>query len=348
LDSTTSVGPVPILVLIDVEPNELFMSAARPDSLSGIEDAFRTLRELRPVLEDRMGRGVHFVWQVRCDNQLKVLFGSASRILETFATELQEARAAGDAVGIHFHAYRYRSEDQQWIEDYGNQAWMDECLELSVASFHAAMGEPPPVASAGSNWLSQQTIVLEERLGIRYETTIVSGRPAAAPRGSGHYTGEIPDYRQVAPVPYRPSRGDYRVADPQRRDGIWIIPQRSGSIPPPPAASTLARLKQFLRHARQGFPQPPVNKLFLQAGYRPLLPIIEKTLSQAENPYLTLIARSGSFSRADARSRMVETLTGLANSPAATRFHFATPQELLHLMGLDLQPVPASLPGNGQ
>ncbi|MGL4648761.1 MAG: hypothetical protein ACRC1H_05085 [Caldilineaceae bacterium] len=330
--------PIPILIVLDAEPDDFFIDPGAPNAMQGLQQAFATMRELREHLQAQMGRPPHFVWLVRADRQIADAYGEAAHLFREFRDQFAEAMAAGDDVGIHFHAYRLQEDGKTWVEDYGDQEWVEVCLHAADDAFRATFGRGAQSASAGHSWLSHRTVALEERLGIRHELSVVSGRaPKPFPSHLGQYTGALPDFRDVPPAPYHPSAADYREADPAREGALWIIPHKAGVVAKPAPTSLRGALAHMARSVGLAS-RPAPNKLFLRQGPEQIAAVVEAILAASDHPYLTFTSRTAPFANPAARASILRTFDYLAGHALADRFHFARPDELLAIHGNLVEP----------
>src|SRR5262249_51825315 len=149
------------------------------------------------------------------DHQIADPYGSATWIVDRYRDAIEEVQHHGDTFGIHPHAYRWLADEQTWLHDYGNQAWVDECLAMSVDAFRRALGQPCRLLRFGDRWLNTATVNLAERLGIECDLTIEPGAGACdTPMPGERATGSFPDYHRVPRVPYVPSERDFRRQRP--------------------------------------------------------------------------------------------------------------------------------------
>lgn len=322
---------IPVLILIDAEPDGFFLDRTKALPWNGIEAGFGVVRDLRRNAEQALGRPAHFTWMVRCDAQIAQVYGDAGWSFRTYRTAFAELEAAGDDVGIHIHGYHWSDALDNWVEDYGDPQWIEECLELGLNAFQHTMGRAPRTSSTGYSWTSQRFVARCEAAGIRHELSVVAGRkPKGFPNAKGAYAGALPDYSAVQAQPYRPSLDNYLVPDPSRTEGMWVIPHVS-ALAPTPRVTWKRRLKQLLGRAPAAA-APQVNKLFLRTKLNQNAPMIEKALHQPA-PYLTLSVRSHEFANPASVAEMRGTLEYLLAHPLAARFVFATPAELLASRG---------------
>jgi hypothetical protein len=227
---------IPVILCIDLEPDEFFVDRKDPKPWSGFEFAHDYLKTFRSRFEEATGHRVHFSWSLRMDPQVAIGYGSATWVADKYSAFLEEYRSLGDDLGIHVHTYRWSDKEGGWLDDCGNPEWVSECLRSSVESFKKVFGEPSRSLRFGNFWLSTQAINEAESLGLEFDLTVEPGlRPSPRsvgkpPRSVGKppKSGPSPDYYRVPRVPYQPSRDDFHKP---ARDGyprtIRMVPLTS-------------------------------------------------------------------------------------------------------------------------
>jgi hypothetical protein len=319
---------VPVLLLIDVEPDGFFVDRGARLLWSGFERAMEWSAAVRDVLTRSTRRDTHFTWLVRADPQIAEVYGSPAWALEHYADALQTLLANGDEVGLHQHAYRWLAADRRWVEDYGNQEWVNHCIRVGVDAFETHFGRRPDCFSMGMDWTSQATIQLIRELQIRFDFSAVLGKEPQSFPPRDTYTGTAPDCSRIPRRPYRPSASDFRIADGQT-DGLWIFPQSSRVARIYPS---LKRRIWDLVHLRPLAP-PCTRKLFLQDDPEEIQPALGQALRSVERPYLTFAVRTHEFRDPAAVSIIRRNLEGVLTHAHADRFVFAAPAEALALLG---------------
>jgi hypothetical protein len=315
---------IPVILCVDVEPDPRLINHAAPEPWVGYEITQRYLRELRPRIEAVTGAPAHYSWFLRIDPQIEP-YGSGTWIVDRYPDHMDEIQRAGDEIGVHPHAYRWLKNERSWLHDFGNQAWVEHCLTMSLEGFSKALGRTCLSLRYGDRWLNTATLNLAERLGIRFDLTVEPGTlPYATPSVGERASGPLPDYRRVPRVPYTPSPSDFRCAD--RRD--------ARSIREIPLTSSYFRLgfhpRQYLRRLR-------ANGIRGRRQNRPLYmweswpapntfdQLLDRALAAQRRPYLAFAIRS----RPDIREAIGASVDALLAHPAHSRFRFSTPAEAL-------------------
>jgi hypothetical protein len=317
----------PVLVLIDVEPDGFFVTKNVP--WSGFERAVEVMADIRRVLSRKTGRDTHFIWLVRADEQIAETYRSAGWAFKHYRNVFEALLATRDEVGLHVHAYRWEAPARRWVEDYGNQEWIDRCVRTGFRAFEQHFTRSPASFSMGMDWTNQATIHLVSELNVRYEFSTVLGKEPQPFPPRDTYTGVAPDCSRIAERPYHPSPEDFRRAMPEPADGTWLIPQ----------ASRVARIVPSwkrglwdLAHLRPVAPRR-TQKFFLQDDPSALRPAVDAMLRRLERPYLTFAVRTHEFLRPDTIAVIRRNLEGLLQRPDAERFVFTTPDEALRSLG---------------
>lgn len=239
--------PVPTLVCVDVEPDRRRPQLDYGADWKGFEKALRLFEDLRC----RSKVGVLFCWFLRMDPQIELLHGSAWWAVERYGAQIETLRDAGDEVGLHTHSWR--RVNGEWISDYSDQGWINECVHVSFDAYKGAFGGACRSFRFGDHWMNDETFNFAENLGARYNLTVEPGlRPIVVALPGETSTGRFPDYDRVPREPYRPTREDFRRSGKTRgeRDS-WVIPVSTILLPRWPAAPFYRRVVWRARYGRR-------------------------------------------------------------------------------------------------
>jgi hypothetical protein len=325
-----AVGRVPVILCIDIEPDPRLVSRDAPEPWLGYEATHAAMTALRPRVEAMTRSAVHFNWFLRMDPQIAEPYGSATWIVDTYRQYFHEVERHGDALGIHPHPYRWLAAEQTWLLDYGNQAWVEECLGISLEAFRRAFGRSCQLLRFGDHWLNTATVNLAERLGIECDLTLEPGAAARnTPMPGERTTGSFPDYYRVPRAPYVPSETDFRR--PRQTPGrtIRMIPLTAGHLRlgVRPRAH-LRRLRAHgLRHWRQSTPLSMWQRWRAPNAFGEM---ITRALGAQRRPYLALAFRTDT--NAEFAAAVDHCLRALLAHPVADRFAFCTPAEALDIL----------------
>lgn len=335
---------LPVVVAIDMEPDPRKVDPRDPAPWTGFEVLRAHLEGLRTSLAAATGSPVHWSWFVRVDEQVRIPWGSTSWALTRYERELESARARGDEVGAHVHAYRRDDASASWIVEHGDARFIESAVRGGLDAFARATGSPCRSFRFGDRWLDAPTASLLEELGVRFDLTLEPGMPAlpSLDRTVPH-TGSIPDCTAVPARPYRPSRADCRLEDPSRTEGLWMLPITTGRVP---------RGLALLRALYRGLMRAPDESLGVVA-LNPALPSvlfrrIAAPLLHADGPgCLVLPTRSDAGVRPHALRRIAANLAFLVQASSG-RVTFATPEEALELwLSASRGSSPRELRGHG-
>ncbi len=195
---------ISVITCIDVEPDERLIAPNLQRDWSGFDITFEFFSHLRKRLEDATGSPVHFSWFLRMDPQIEYTYGTATWVVRRYSSLVERIKSAGDALGLHIHAWRWNENLCNWILDIADQMWVDHCVRLGFESFRASLNEPCLYFRFGDHWMNNATLALVDKLGARFDLTLEPGQK------SGHvqecFTGSFFDYSQVPQYPYRPRK----------------------------------------------------------------------------------------------------------------------------------------------
>jgi hypothetical protein len=311
-----STGKIPILIVTDCEPDLRQPVPGTAVPWTGFERYFEFLSEKRAWLSERTGAPAHFSWFWRLDPQIAFVYGSADWPLRTYARQIEEAKRCGDEAGVHVHAWRWSAAAARWVADFGNDPWVENCVQGALREYERAWGESCRIFSFGDGWHNQMSVALIERLGIRIDLTMEPGCEASAALvPSERSTGIIPDRRKVPDRPYRPSPVDFLQPDREGQTRLWFLPMSTGIAP------TAAK--------------PEVIKLNLAYEPERFMPIFEQALSKPR-PYAAIAVRTDVGADAGLLRYVGQNLQSMLDHRLADRFAFRGPTEALSCL-VDLQ-----------
>ncbi|MFY9574160.1 MAG: hypothetical protein WAV20_22395, partial [Blastocatellia bacterium] len=211
-----------VLICIDVEPNERAINPHDKQDWTGFEKSFEVFMQVRPLLVAATRLPVHFCWFFRMDPQIAETYGSAGWAVTRYRKLLDELESAGDEIGLHAHAWRWDDQNGGWIQDFGNQVWVDHCVRSSFEAFQETFKRPCRSFRFGDQWMNDETLATIESLGARFDLTPEPARKK--PKLDEPFTGSLPDYSRILRKPYRPSRRDFRKRNMRLGRRLWVIP----------------------------------------------------------------------------------------------------------------------------
>jgi hypothetical protein len=327
-----SSDPIPVVLCVDVEPDEFHVDPGNRKPWSGFEFSHGYLEGFRARFEKVTGQPVRFNWFLRLDPQVAIGYGNAAWGAERYAALFDEYRAKGDEIGIHVHTYNWSKADDGWIDDCGNAEWTAHCLQSSHDAFTEAFGRRPRCVRFGNFWLSTAAVNQAEALGIEFDLTIEPGLNATGWGAAKKplETGVIPDYYRVPRVPYAPSRRDFKK---RQRDGdprnITMMPLTAAHRALGWGLSDVRRRLGRIR--RNGFSarrqEEPLSMWKRWSGKDHYGAMLDRAIALQKRPYLAFAVRSDidgvDFPAYDA------CLNALLQHPAAPRFAFCSPRDAM-------------------
>jgi hypothetical protein len=323
--------PIPVIVCLDVEPDEREIDRNAKENWRGFEETSRFFIDLRPQLERATGAPVKFSWFFRMDPQIERIYRKPGWVVSRYGDVIKELEMAGDEIGLHTHAWRWDEARQRWISDYGDQTWVNHCVQTSFEAYTKALGRPCLAFRFGDHWMNNETMSLLESLGVRFDLTIEPGRKKKPGLFQEELqTGSLPDYRNTPRQPYRPSRQDYRKPTRNGARDLWAIPVSTGREEVS-RASRLAVLKRAA--AALGIPrrgEPSTLNLSLRASQ--FSNIMNRLLDVQRVQYLAPSVRTDVCADQTSKANLEENVAFILSHPQVDRLAFVTPAEAIELL----------------
>ena len=331
--SSSKLSKIPVILCIDVEPDPFLVNRFNPEPWVGYEGTQGYLATMRTRFEEATGSPVHYTWCFRMDPQVAESYGSQTWGVDRYPEFTKEIEQHGDELGTHTHAYRWLEDQQTWLDDLGNQDWINYCVEMSLDAHMKAFGQPCRTFRFGNFWMNNATLNLLEKRGIHYEMTVEPGLSPHYPGilfEKGCSIGARPDYRYVPRVPYEPSEADFLKPGRQGSRSLKIIPLTSGYL------RYGMNIRARWRHLRE-------NGVNLRRQYTPLSmwknwqapntyeTLLDRAISSQANPYLAFAIRS-SIGTGRSFKFVDHCLNALLKHPKRKRFVFSTPAEALTIL----------------
>ena len=228
---------IPILICIDVEPDERVINPELKLDWKGFEKSYEFFTELRPRLQAVSQFPVRFSWFLRMDPQIAHTYGSADWVVSRYRRLFEQLESEDDEIGLHTHAWRWDQHSQTWFQDFEDQHWVDHCVSSSFEAFQQSFDRPCRSFRFGDRWMNDATLELVEKLGADCDLTIEPGRRRQDLPDP--FTGSLPDYSRTPRSPYTPSRTDFTRCDFENGRRIQMIPISTGptGLTESPAAS---------------------------------------------------------------------------------------------------------------
>ena len=274
---------------IDVEPDGFFIDRNRPLPWKGYEGAHQYFSELRPKLEEVTGSPVHFTWAYRLDPQVAETYGLPEWPITNYPKFIEEFLREGDEIALHPHAYRWEKKINNWIEDLGNQEWVNHCVEMGFNCYQKLFNRICESFRFGAYWISTETINLAEQLGAKFDLTVEPGfRLEKRSFHADLYSAPLPNYDHVSREPYRPSKMNFTEPDTNRQKGIWIIPMSTSFV-----TYRFGRLETLYKRIFSPTElKPRPVTLNWARGVKGFRTVMEDCLRSLRKPYLLTVLRS--------------------------------------------------------
>ena len=212
----------PIVICLDVEPNERAIDPRIAADWTGFEKTFEFFEELRPKLEDATGAAVHFSWGVRMDPQIAQVYGNPAWAIGRYGRLFDRLVASGDEIGLHVHCWRWDEALGNWISDMGNQEWVEGCVRMAFEAFEESLHRRCLSFRFGDRWINNATLDLVEQLGVRYEVTIEPGRTKLIVPEA--HTGKAVDWSLALRQPYHPAKTNVLESSNSDSRSFWVVP----------------------------------------------------------------------------------------------------------------------------
>jgi hypothetical protein len=344
---------VPLILCIDVEPDAHVFGPGQSSPWSGFENMLRLAPALRARIEGATGEPAHFGWSLRIDHQIAMGYGSPTYAAEKYRAQLDDLAAAGDAMGVHPHAWRWDAEREVTVAEHADRQWVDSCTELAVGRFREVFDRVPDYHRFGAQYMSTPTMNLLRSLGVTIDLTVEPGegpdRDAQLP--GTVWTGQTGDFRGSPSAPYQPSPADYLqpAGEAGGESTLWEVPLTSSGrsrFPLPPR-----RLRSRLRHPVRsahglvrrlapavGASGPAGNRLLAMwldwPDPRHFWDAAFDAAASQPRPYLAFAIRTDTGSDPALRRTFTRIMGALTEDKRVADLCFVTPAEALAQMGL--------------
>ena len=300
---------VPLVLAIDVEPDERYPDPSDPRPWAGFERLVPALDSLRRKLTLVTGVRARFSWFLRMDPQIETVHGSAAFAAERYDDVLSHLRELGDDIGVHPHPQRW--DGKSWLMDHGDDAWIEHSVRLSFAAYRDAFGEPCRLHRGGDRMMTSGWMRLLGELGVEVDMTPEPGEPGvdAVDRGA-RWTGSIPDYSDAPREAFVPSPGDFLSSN--GRGAPVVLPLTSTRVP-----------RSDRRRSAPGALPPGRPHRTLQPWHcddpHELWDLASSWLDEMERPYLAFAIRSDITSHEPEWRRFEAVFKRLASHPLRDR-----------------------------
>ena len=316
---------IPIILCIDVEPDEREIKRGAAKDWKGFEETFKFFSDLRPRLEEATEAPVRFAWFFRMDPQVEQVYGLAGWVAKRYGEIIKQLELVGDEIGLHTHAWRWDSALHRWITDNADQKWINHCLHTSFEAYRSAFGRPCLSFRFGDHWMNSETVNLLESLGVKFEMTVEPGRKASRSLMPKEvYTGSLPDYTTTPSWPYKPSRQDFRVHSHTERE-VWVIPLSTDT-----AVGRFVRLKRAAKAL--GIDLYEADQLNLGHDRSQFRNMMNSLLDVRMKTYLAPAIKTDAVIYSPARAHLERNVNFILSHPRVSRFEFVRPDEAIKLL----------------
>lgn len=319
---------IPLIVCIDVEPDQRQLMRGLAADWIGFEETARCFSEFRPGLEQATGAPVRFSWFLRMDPQIAEIYGSSSWVSQRYGEIIKQLEGAGDEFGLHTHAWRWDDGLNRWIADHGNQEWIEHCVRISFQAYHKVFGRSCRSFRFGDHFMNNETMALLESLGVQFDLTVEPGRKAMPRLATEDLsTGSLPNYHTAPRRPYVPSSRDFREPDLTASRSLFEIPLTTGKalgrFSGLKRAATALKIDLQKRHD----PAP----MFLGLEMSDFRRIMNRLLDEM-NPYLAPVVRSDVGVHTTQKANLEQNIQLMLSHPMASRFKFVGPAEAIEIL----------------
>jgi hypothetical protein len=314
---------IPVILAVDVEPDDLTLDPGSPCGWSGFEAAFAWLTSIRPELEDRTGAPVHYSWTLRIDPQIAHVYGRAAWLADRYSREWDAALRAGDEIGMHPHFHRWDPRSATWRLDFTDRASIDDGLLRGLETFESAFGRRCRTTHLGG-WVNERLLAVLDRSGVEFDLSVRPDLHRTRVSAAGTVVrGRLPATVGAPHVPYRPSRSDFRRAAGTDRLDLTLVPLTVAPLALTAGAADVARRAKHLVRSGFRFVRPRVLLTLTDAWRHPnsFAALLDRALEWGGR-HLAFVNRSDF-----ARDRLANTrhaLDVLLNHPRR-RVAFTTP-----------------------
>ena len=299
----------PIVVCMDVEPDDSSITCDQPVSWKGFEIAAELFSTLRPLLAAATGAAIHYTWMLARDECQLDVSGSSHSLLRQYDSQIRNYMLEGDELGIV--EVCPIGKGGATVQDDGKDCLTEDRLEKSFAAFCALLGKKCELFRVADGWLSNKLVQELERLNTRFDFSLQAGKRR------GYDCDPLRHSSRLPLMPYRPATEDFMTADASRTEGLWIIPLSAGMESYDPPSEAASRPHPF------NLESPPEEFEWL----------VNKIVCEMDRPYLALTMSSSIGIKPKLLRNVKMNFSTLLMHPLADRLVFSTPREALGILG---------------
>jgi hypothetical protein len=329
---------IPLIFCVDVEPDERIIDTKEKASCDGNEALHDYMEDARSKLSDALDSEVNFTWFYRMDPQIERVYGSASYFLDQAKEQVTTYQQRGDKLGLHTHAYRWDDNQQTWIVDHGNQAWIDHCLDVSFDAFYKSTGEQCKIFRFGDRFLNQATVKKLNELGVKYEMSLEPGWPQQPALSlDEEFTGFLPNTEWVPERPFKLNPDNWTDLSGSGSSDMVAIPMSTGRGATEPLPQGLAKYKWFTRKIL-GMPHAPRQRfetLNIARPYPSTTKIFDELVASPTASPVAFVMRSSIPAKPDKKQNSDRFIQHILQHPKLKDFVVTTPENAMKTLGME-------------
>ncbi len=214
--------------------------------------------------------------------------------------------------------------------DNANPEWIEHCIRSSFSAFNKVFSRHCRSFRFGGRFISNEVVNLLEQLDVYFDLTVEPGQEGVCSlKNEELLLAPPPDFHGIPRHPYIPQISNYKVPDPDRKNGVWMIPLSTCEI----SGILALGLRLFRRVVyNHKLPETCVTLYLLQEP--PIFrKVVDELLHSMDRPYLTLLLRSDSIMKPYFSRNIKKNLNYIFSHPMAKQFAFSTPQEAMQHLG---------------
>jgi len=311
---------IPIVICVDVEPDERQIKLSKSDPWYGYEKAYRALNHFRRQVIQSTGSQVHFLWCYRLDPQVEAIYNTPLYPFVHYPEYIDHLVEENDEIGIHPHPIRWDSTRKEWINDRNDQAWVNKCIQMCSDQYKKHFSRQCQTIRFGDAWMNQATMNFIEELGFYYDLTLEPDHPACLPAELKNL-GFNPHYQGVPRYPYQPKGQNFRVPRSSLSGRMWTIP----------VSMETTYGNQFCTIHRN----VEIDRIRIAGCTECFKNNFEYTLNN-NNPYFVFTVRSDVFLSEEKSNNIEKNLKYIVQHSLVNKFVYCKPSELVSILGLEI------------
>lgn len=187
----------------------------------GLEVTIKKIRELR---RERI-KDLKITWFIRCDDQIKNIFGTHEYMYRKEITNLKLLEEEGDEIGWHPHMWRKESKSGNWYQEVDDLRFQSECVQRSFEKIPYAF--LPKSTHMGWCYMNNTILKSIKECGIRTDCSAIKGHNTLSAKD-----WDRADWSKITGLPYIPCMDDYQsecdVEQKEKENFLMFIPASTG------------------------------------------------------------------------------------------------------------------------